>query len=157
MRDAFLTLFGIGYLRAPGTCASVVSLPIILGYFLLLPSDHLWRGSILVIVGIVGAVFAVAAVAADEKARASHDRSSIVIDECVGMYVALLPLAFLPDASSVSLWWKGIAALVLFRIFDIGKPFGIRRIDAWHTPASVILDDLAAGAVSALLLWLFFV
>ncbi len=140
MRDAFLTLCGIGYLPAPGTWASVASLPILLGYFSLLPADSLARGIILGIVGIVISIIAVSAVAADEKARKSHDRSSVVIDEFLGMYVALLPLAFGPAQ-----WWQGIIALIAFRIFDIAKPLGIRRIDALKTPVSVIADDLAAG------------
>jgi phosphatidylglycerophosphatase A len=43
-----------------------------------------------------------------------------------------------------------MVGFLLFRVFDIWKPFGIRMIDRKHTPASVILDDVAAGAVALL-------
>ncbi len=69
----------------------------------------------------------------------SKDPSRVVIDEVVGQWIALAP------AASGS-WVQWIAALVLFRAFDIGKPLGIRRMEALPGGRGVVADDAAAGA-----------
>lgn len=68
-----------------------------------------------------------------------RDPARVVIDEVVGQWIALAPAA---DAS----WPQWIAALALFRVFDIAKPFGIRRLEALPGGRGVVADDAAAGA-----------
>jgi phosphatidylglycerophosphatase A len=66
-----------------------------------------------------------------------HDSSKIIIDEMLGMWVALL---FMP--------WRGdtvAGAFLLFRLFDIIKPFPIRRLERVPGGWGIMLDDLAAG------------
>lgn len=72
------------------------------------------------------------------------DPQKFVIDETAGQLLALvaLPLS----------WPVLAAAFVLFRLFDILKPIGIRRIDRWEHPAGIVLDDLAAGLAANLIL-----
>ncbi|KAF5032078.1 Phosphatidylglycerophosphatase A [anaerobic digester metagenome] len=68
----------------------------------------------------------------------------IVIDEVVGVWLAALALPIR--------WQYYLAALVLFRFFDIVKPLYIRKIDAMTGHWSVMLDDVVAGAYAAILL-----
>ncbi len=67
-----------------------------------------------------------------------HDPSRIVMDETVGQWITYL---FIPFSIK-----NIIIGLILFRIFDIWKPLGIRQIDEqMKSPFSVMLDDIVAG------------
>ena len=70
------------------------------------------------------------------------DPSKVVIDEVAGQLAALLIFA------NVNLW-SLLAAFFLFRIFDIAKPLGIRRLEAIPNGWGIMLDDLAAGLLAA--------
>jgi len=75
-----------------------------------------------------------------------HDASEIVIDEIIGVWIAVL-------AMPVKLQYY-IYALVLFRFFDIVKPFYIKKFDKKKTNWSVILDDVLAGIYSLIVIHL---
>ena len=74
------------------------------------------------------------------------DPSKVVIDEACGIFVTMLPVAFS--------WTNAAIGFVLFRIFDIWKPLGIRKIDQIKSEGghSVMLDDVAAGIYAAVVL-----
>ena len=77
---------------------------------------------------------------------ASHyDQQWIVIDEIVGVGVAWLCFFWIP----ISFFWL-VCLGILFRFFDIFKPAWIAIIDGWHTPFSVLLDDIVAGVYTGL-------
>ncbi|MGD0735830.1 MAG: phosphatidylglycerophosphatase A [Terracidiphilus sp.] len=65
------------------------------------------------------------------------DPQFVVIDEVAGQWIALL---FCPPD-----WRYGLISLVLFRLFDITKPFPIRRIENLPEGWGIVLDDVAAG------------
>ncbi len=69
----------------------------------------------------------------------STDPSSVVLDEVVGLWISIAPV-------SATSWPQWVAALVLFRVLDIAKPFGIRRLEALPGGRGVLADDVAAGA-----------
>ncbi len=71
-----------------------------------------------------------------EKLYGETDPGQVVLDEFCGMFVATWQLE--------SLSWIFLA-FVLFRIFDIGKPFLIRRVQELPDGWGVVLDDLLAG------------
>lgn len=74
------------------------------------------------------------------------DSSKVVIDEAAGMMISLL---FIP------LTWKYIlAALILFRFFDIAKPFYIRKMEKLPKGYGVMADDLLAGFYSLIIMQL---
>lgn len=75
-----------------------------------------------------------------------NDPSRIVIDEIVGMWISML---FLPTNIIVLL-----VAFALFRLFDIYKPFFIRKLEALPLGWGVMLDDVAAGCVANVILQL---
>ena len=75
-----------------------------------------------------------------------EDPSSFVWDEFVGMWVACIPLAII----DFPLMWLFISFL-LFRIFDIWKPLGIKVFDRKHGAFYVMIDDVLAGMFTAII------
>ncbi|MCI0749636.1 MAG: phosphatidylglycerophosphatase A, partial [Nevskiales bacterium] len=75
-----------------------------------------------------------------------HDSPGIVFDEIVGFLVTATPLLPALDRVSGPAWATLLTAFVLFRFFDIVKPWPIRWLDARvHGGFGIMLDDLAAG------------
>ena len=76
------------------------------------------------------------------------DHRALVWDEFIGQWLALLPVL---DQSG---WWWPLAGFGLFRLFDAGKPWPVSWLDR-HLKGGVgvMLDDVAAGALAALVLW----
>ena len=136
----FIATFGyVGFFPfAPGTAGSLAALAL---YALVR-----WAGTPAVEVVTIVAVMAIGIWAATgtERALARKDPGPVVIDEVLGM---LITLAFLP----LSLW--GIAAgFLIFRLFDVIKPFPAGRLE--HLPAGlgIMADDAMAGLYAHLVL-----
>src|SRR5215471_2843748 len=75
-----------------------------------------------------------------EKLLGKKDPSSVVIDEVAGQMIALLTGPFLPPT-----WWSVLSAFILFRLFDIWKPYPIRRLEALESGLGIMADDVLAG------------
>lgn len=140
------TFGGVGYLPlAPGTWGSVLAtlLYIVLGTGL--HNDN-WLPLILLVVSVCLYLAGVWAVKQLQTEWGS-DPSRVVIDEALGIFVTFIPITFS--------FTNAILGLVLFRIFDIWKPFGIRKIDQMNDAGGhhVMLDDVAAGIYAAVVLW----
>jgi phosphatidylglycerophosphatase A len=76
-----------------------------------------------------------ATIAARESGR--KDPGFVVIDEVAGQWITLL---FCPPD-----WRHGLIALILFRLFDITKPFPVRRLESLPGGWGIVFDDVAAG------------
>ena len=130
---------GLGYLPvAPGTWGSAGGLLI---WWLTLPAG---RGlqALLLVLAVVPAAWACGACA---RREGRDDPSFVVLDEVLGMYLALLFL-------DPTLPWVA-AAFVLFRLLDILKPWPVGVMEKRFTGgAAILLDDLLAGAITALIL-----
>ena len=148
LSNMIATVLGVGYIRpAPGTWGSLVALP----WAWLL---HVIGGFPLLLLAIVVAFFkgwwATSKMTAGSD---NHDPSEIVIDEVVGQWIALLPLSYAAWTRGIDIlaMWPGwIAAFVLFRLFDITKPWIIGWADRRGDPLGVMLDDVIAGIFAAL-------
>ena len=137
------TWFGVGF--APKASGTIATLVIALIWFLV-PEYYFYNSTENEIfydrfLYLFIALFALSWVSVRicnicEKAY-GDDSSKIVIDEVVGYMFAVL---FLPKTTMVVLY-----AFILFRIFDIGKPFGIKRLERFKNGYGVMLDDIAAG------------
>lgn len=87
------------------------------------------------------------------KALAVHDDGRIVWDEFAGQWLALTPLVPTLAWGLTDLLWL-LAGFVLFRIFDIIKPWPISHLDAKvHGGLGIMLDDLVAGVFAGLVLF----
>ena len=134
------TWFGVGLSpRAPGTCGSLAAL-------LLAWAIRAISGAPGLAAGLV-VVFSVGIWAADATARASRvqDPATIVVDEVAGQWLVLLAAPFEPVA-----WAFGF---LLFRLFDIWKPWPVRWVDR-HVKGGlgIMLDDILAAGYALLVL-----
>ncbi|MGB5353116.1 MAG: phosphatidylglycerophosphatase A [Woeseia sp.] len=131
--------FGTGLApKAPGTVGSLVG---ILFGLAVLPLPMAWRIGIGVVLTLAG--FWLCGESA--KRIGVHDHPGIVWDEIAALYLVLLIVPQHP------VWWA--SAFVLFRIFDIWKPWPIRDLDhRLHGGLGIMLDDLAAGLYAAIIL-----
>jgi len=124
------TFFGVGKIPfAPGTWASVAAVPC----FWFLIDKPLALLTVLVVVYFAGVYCS----GQYEKQIGEKDPSSAVIDEVLGMGVSLL---WIPQQ-----WPFVIVALLLFRIFDIWKPYPVGRLEKLPGGWGIMSDDLLAG------------
>lgn len=87
--------------------------------------------------------------AADRYAASTgkKDPGAVVVDEVLGQWLTLAGAPRLDD------WRVWLAAFLLFRFFDIVKPFPVRRLEAIPGGAGIVIDDLGAGVYAALVLF----
>ncbi|GAA8330372.1 phosphatidylglycerophosphatase A [Helicobacter pylori] len=137
LRACFLTLFFSGYSKkAPGTIGSLVAL--LLGLpILIFSANTLFLAAVLI--GLI----AIAQIDKEEEESKIHDSSYIVIDELVGMWLAMA-------ISGLSL--AGVVlSFIFFRIYDITKPSLIGKIDKEIKGGlGVVADDALAGVLAGL-------
>lgn len=137
LRACFLTLFFSGYSKkAPGTIGSLVAL--LLGLPVLI-----FSANTLFLAAIFIGLIAIAQIDKEEEESKIHDSSHIVIDELVGMWLAMA-------ISGLSL--AGVVlSFIFFRIYDITKPSLIGRIDKEVKGGlGVVADDALAGVLAGL-------
>ncbi|GAA8676429.1 phosphatidylglycerophosphatase A [Helicobacter pylori] len=137
LRACFLTLFFSGYSKkAPGTVGSLVAL--LLGLpVLIFSANTLFLAAVLI--GLI----AITQIDKEEEESKIHDSSYIVIDELVGMWLAMA-------ISGLSLAGV-ILSFIFFRIYDITKPSLIGKIDKEVKGGlGVVADDALAGVLAGL-------
>lgn len=148
---------GSGRLRpGPGTWGSLVGVLLTL-LLLAVPGPIPYLATTVVLVALSIPICSRA-----EKILGETDPGSVVLDEIVAMPVAFSGYAAhwwlagsSPALTQIQYWWPALAAgFVLFRIFDIWKPWPIRRLQSLHGGVGIVVDDLAAALVSAVLLGL---
>jgi phosphatidylglycerophosphatase A len=133
---------------APGTVGSLEGVAL----FLALQTVHLPPGSLFLWLVIINLILFVVGVWASNRAcrvTGLKDPQVVVIDEVSGQLIALIPAAFVPAS-----WASVIIGFALFRLFDILKPFPIRRLERLPGGIGVMADDALAGIYAAGLLWL---
>lgn len=138
----------VGYLRpAPGTWGSLAALP--LAWAL----HQLGGFPLLAVAGLTYFLAAWWATAQMTAAGDDHDPSEIVADEVVGQWIALAPLSYAAwdRGLDILVMWPGwVAAFVLFRLFDIWKPWLVGWADRRGDALGVMLDDVIAGVFAAI-------
>ena len=151
-----LTWFAIGFGSGlspfiPGTVGSLLA--ILIFYFLIVPFLRpfayifiLTAYVLLVVTSFFFGLYLYRKTMAAEK-----DAKIFVWDEFVGMLIASFPLVVFE-----SFWPWIIFSFVLFRIFDIWKPQPVSYFDKLESPYGVMMDDVIAGLISALILTIAF-
>lgn len=138
LRVLLATGLGLGRAPiAPGTVGSAAGLLLV---------ALLWGvgGDWTVVAGAVVVTFVgMWAAGAAEAYFGRRDPGPVVVDEIAGQMVSLLFLAPTPTALAV--------AFVLFRVFDVWKPFPVRQVERLPGASGIMVDDLLAGAYANLL------
>jgi len=158
---------GVGYLPlAPGTWGSIVGVFIYLAYrwaiFGKLRSFLIDQGwvyqqysaiffSLTAILLIGFCLIGIWASRKTEKIHGKKDSQKIVVDEIIGQ---LIVFAFVPFALSL---WLVVVGFVLFRIFDIWKPYPIRTVEDLPNGIGVCADDIVAGVYGGICLSVIYV
>lgn len=92
----------------------------------------------------------------ETRGKENHDPGEIVIDEVAGQWLTLMPLSYVlwSHGSAVTILpWPGlVGGFILFRLFDILKPWPVSWADRKSTPFGVMFDDILAGIYAALVL-----
>ena len=142
----FTTLFGIGYSPiAPGTIGSILS--IVFLYFLIKFVSY----SFLVIIFLIILFTSLKLIEKYSNLLKSHDSSTIVIDEFLGIFLIILFYDYLKFTNDFIMF---LLILILFRFFDILKIFPINWVDKnIKNSFGVVLDDLLAGVYSIIVLY----
>ena len=132
------TGFGSGYAPiAPGTAGAMLGCLLLWGANLLFETTSFSYFHIgLLIISIFTTLIGAWATKQLQE-EWGEDPSKVVIDEIVGVWVAMIWIPFS--------WQTLLAGFCLFRLFDIWKPLGIRRLEAIPNGWGVMLDDVAAG------------
>jgi phosphatidylglycerophosphatase A len=142
--DAIATWFGYGFCPiAPGTAGSLAA--VLLAFL----ANHIWPfhpiwlllpTAILIFPGIRAADAA-------SKSRGLKDPGIVVVDEVLGQWLTLA-------GATVFNWKSWLTGFVLFRLFDIWKPFPVRRLEALPGGTGIVADDLLAGVYGGLVLFM---
>lgn len=164
-RDFFalaIATCGVGYIPlAPGTWGSLLGVALYLLSFAFghhvvfaggersrFTQEQVWTVEL---TGVLVAIFLITMLGIWASSRAERllkrkDPPVVVIDEVAGQMIALLsgPLW-------IHTWWSIVTGFLLFRLFDIWKPYPIRRLEDLEAGLGIMTDDIAAGAYALIL------
>jgi phosphatidylglycerophosphatase A len=173
------TGFGLGYLpKAPGTWGSLGGVILVGGmpFILTLSFSYLFGPgahpknflgfepyiALYVAMSLLTSVLGVLSSTVVARFQGNKDPQHVVIDEVTGQQIALLPAAW---ADSITVFYTGIAfgwfpywkyllaGFILFRVFDIWKPWPVRQAEKLPGGWGIMADDWVAGIYAALCLW----
>lgn len=142
------TLFGAGYLPlGPGTWGSLLFLPFIYASYLLLGIPGV------ITLTLIASILSLATAPAAIK-QLGNDPGEFVMDECAGQaLVFAIVLPVLNTEPELSILFAGF---LLFRVFDIIKPLGIKRAEKLGGKYGILIDDLIAGLYASITLMALF-
>ncbi len=148
--DIFSTLFGVGYIPfAPGTFGTIVTFLI----WIVLPDYWFYNpvnkviyipGQFLFLLTIFILYFFGVFVTTITEYKLGHDSPKIIFDELLGFLISVI---FLPKTMVIAFY-----ALILFRVFDIAKPFPINKIQKLPAGFGIMSDDVLAGIYTNILI-----
>ena len=133
---AVASFAGVGFFpTAPGTVGSLAALVLGAGAM----QGPWWLLPMLAVAATAAGLAAIPHAVTDREA----DPGWVVVDEVAGTWIALL---------GATTPWGVLAAFLLFRLFDIWKPGPVGWADRQHGAVGIMLDDLIAGAMAAVVL-----
>ena len=121
----------------PGTCGAIAGM--LLAPYVFLPLSLWARVAALLLLFIAGGIASTRA----EQLLGRPDPGEVVIDEVLGQWLTYLPFGL---AAGSLPWAELLAGLVLFRVFDIAKPWPVKHSEHWLPGGyGVMIDDVVAG------------
>ena len=152
---------GVGYIPiAPGTFGSLVGIGLwvgLRGMFLAFLWPAAARNNLnllhisyaliacLLIASVVVTLVGTWAASRVESLQGAKDPHNVVIDEVAGQLIALIAIPLQAES-----WWTIILAFLLFRFFDIVKPYPARNFEDSHGGLGIMADDVVAGIYAAI-------
>ena len=150
-----LTMFGIGRSKyAPGTAASFVTFLMYVWFY------NKQVNTLYLIISIFTLfIFSVYSIDVYKNSFSETDAKEIVIDEFIGLSIPILTIyGFLEKNNLNHFILYAFFSFILFRIFDIWKPYPINKVDKeLKNGFGVMLDDIIAGVYSIIILLIIFV
>ena len=145
-----IATFGVGYLPLmPGTFGSLVGV----GMFLLLARTNMPLVAVVVVLILTVTFAGIWAGSRIERLSGRKDPGKVVVDEVAGQLIALFPLTLFPRWSTVAV----ILSFILFRFFDIVKPYPANRLQELDGGMGIMFDDLVAGVYGAVVVSIFLI
>ena len=141
-----IATWGVGYSPlAPGTFGSLVGVGIFLLLVWVIPANALIAT---VLIAIVVVTFAgIWAGTRTEQLSGRKDPGKVVVDEVAGQLIALFPLTLFAHWSSLAV----MLSFILFRFFDIVKPYPANKFERLKGGLGIMCDDLVAGVYGAVI------
>ena len=138
------TFFGAGLLKpGPGTYGSVAAVLLWWGAARLSHPDTVALAVMTLLAATAATLVGIPAATIVAREAGHEDPGFVVIDEVAGQWLALIAMP--PD------WKHAALGLVLFRVFDIWKPWPVRRLEELPEGTGIMLDDVAAGGLALLI------
>ena len=161
---SILTMFGVGYFKyAPGTAASFITC--VIYYILWIAEFSLHNNKIyLVCFLIIILIYSIAIIDKLSHLFKKKDPKEIVVDEFIGQSIPLISFLFRPEefanlggrTNNVVIIYI-LLSFILFRFFDILKPFPINIVDKKIKNCVVVmLDDIIAGIYSTIIIYIIY-
>ena len=144
------TFFGIGHLQ-PGSGTWASSVTVLLWWALSHYLAAFWIIPVAIVISVLVTLIGIPPSTVVARESGIKDPGFVVIDEVAGQMIALI---------AVPVNWKYmLAGFILFRSFDIVKPFPLRRLEALPGGTGIMMDDVGAGlyALALLQIWLHFI
>ena len=137
------TLGGIGKIPiAPGTFGSIAS------WLIFIYISHFIDSTLMFILTVLFFILSIWVCEKISKNLEVKDDKSIVIDEFVGIWIAMLPVFFIANSQYERIIYA-LAALIFFRLFDILKPFPVSYFDErYKNGFGIVMDDVIAGLIA---------
>lgn len=147
----FATVFGIGRVpKAPGTAASLVAVLVAVAVL----SFTGWIG--MMALALAATLFGVWVSDGYGLETGTTDPQDCVIDEFAGQWLALAIAALAANKGEPALSIAGyVVAFVLFRLFDIAKPWPVNKAEKLRGGLGIMADDVVAGAIAGFVVFLF--
>ena len=146
-----LTMFGVGKSEyAPGTVASFVTCLIYIWFY-----NYHTNIIYLILCVFIIFVYSVYSIDSYKNSFSKIDAREIVIDEFIGQSIPVLSIYNFIEKNNLNHFiFFTLISFILFRVFDIWKPYPINKIDQeMKNGFGVILDDVVAGLYSAIILF----
>jgi phosphatidylglycerophosphatase A len=144
---------GVGLIPfAPGTFGALVGLAIFYGVFLACKTVPQYFQACLILVSLIVSALGLWASNRGEKIFGEKDAQRIVVDEVAGQLISFVLIAPLLVAELSNPTVVMIAGFLLFRAFDIFKPYPIKQLQDLPAGLGVMFDDIVAGIYAAVVL-----
>ena len=156
MEKYFVTIFGIGFSKfAPGTLGSIFGVLFFYFCYNFFIKNYILFFLFIFLTFIFSWYYTYVYVLKNKI----HDPSEIVIDEFLGQLISLTPILFLNifKLEKVNLYELMILSFLLFRFFDILKPWPIYIVDKSRTSLSILLDDVIAGLFASTIIIIYLI